>query len=154
MSFSAMPGSSAVTSQALSVSDTSTAGVVDHSISRRKKGSRSNVERRKGVHQKPPSKSSNCRFICNDCLQVGAYLPPLLRGLYYEGWHPTARSLPLEDREVFLERIHEAVSRDPGIDAELVARGVFTLLARRLPASELEDVRAVTPVVLHAFWPV
>ena len=85
---------------------------------------------------------------------MGAYLPPLLRGLYYEGWHPTARSLPLKDCDVFLERIHEAVSRDPGIDAELVARGVFTLLTRRLPASELEDVRAVTPVALHAFWPV
>ena len=90
----------------------------------------------------------------DEAVQIGAYLPPLLRGLYYEGRHPTARSLPLKDRDVFLERIHAALDHDPGIDSELVARGSFTLLSRRLPASELEDVRAVTPVGLHAFWPV
>jgi uncharacterized protein (DUF2267 family) len=89
----------------------------------------------------------------DEAAQIGAYLPPLLRGLYFEGWRPTARSLPLTDRDLFLERIHEALHRDPGTDPELVARAVFSLLARRLPASELEDVRAVTPKGLHAFWP-
>lgn len=86
-------------------------------------------------------------------VQLGAYFPPLLRGLYYEGWHPTARPLPMADNRNFLDRIHDAVHREPGIDPELVARAMFSLLARRLPAAELEDARAATPRALHAFWP-
>ena len=90
----------------------------------------------------------------DEAVQVGAFLPLILRGFYYEGWHPTARSLPLTTRETFLERIHDALHQEPGIDAELVARAVFSLLAERLPPAELEDAKAVTPKALHAFWPV
>ena len=89
----------------------------------------------------------------DEAVQVGAYFPPLLRGLYYEGWHPTARSLPLSNPKQFLDRIHDSVHREPGVDPELVARGLFSLLAKRLPATELEDARAVTPQALHALWP-
>jgi uncharacterized protein (DUF2267 family) len=92
-----------------------------------------------------------------DCLPfeettyVGAYLPALLRGLYYEGCHPRRR--PLRSRKVFLERIHDGVHRDPGIDAEHVAHAVFALLAARLPLPELEEAKAVTPESLRALWP-
>ena len=89
----------------------------------------------------------------DEVVQVGACLPPLLRGFYYEGWHPTARFLPLKTRDLFLERIRDALHQEPGIDAELVARAVFSLLARRLPPGELEGIKAVTPKELHAFWP-
>ncbi len=89
----------------------------------------------------------------DEAVQIGAYLPILLRGLYYEGWHPTARCLPLTTRDMFLERISDALHQEPGIDAELVARAVFSLLAQRLPASELEGIKTVTPKELHAFWP-
>lgn len=90
----------------------------------------------------------------DEAVQVGAFLPLLLRGFYYEGWHPTARSLPLTTRDAFLERIHDTLHQEPGVDAELVARAVFSLLAERLPPTELEDAKAVTPKALHAFWPV
>jgi len=93
-----------------------------------------------------------------DCLPrdevifIGAQLPALLRGLYYEGWHPNAR-LTTRNRNTFLERIHDGVHRDPGVDMEQVARAVFALLAARLPAAELEDAKAATPSVLHTLWP-
>ncbi len=81
---------------------------------------------------------------------LGEYLTTLLRGLYYEGWHSAKQT----SRDAFLERIREGVHRDPGIDAEQVAHAVFALLAAHLPASELEDVKAVTPKELRAFWPI
>lgn len=84
---------------------------------------------------------------------VAAYFPPLLRGIYFEGWHPASRSLPLACRSVFLERIHDAVHQDPGVDPEQVARTLLSLLVRRLPTAELEDIKAVAPQELHAFWP-
>ncbi len=88
----------------------------------------------------------------DEAVYVGAQLPPLLRGLYYEGWHPGARGAA-RSRTAFLERIHDGVHRDPGVDAEEVARAVFALLAARLPAAEAEDAKAATPRSLHNLWP-
>jgi len=88
----------------------------------------------------------------DEAVYIGAQLPPLLRGLYYEGWHPSARAA-VRSRTAFLERIHDGVHRDPGVDAEEVARAVFALLAARLPPAELEDAKAATPKPLHNLWP-
>jgi uncharacterized protein (DUF2267 family) len=88
----------------------------------------------------------------DEAICVGAQMPLLLRGLYYEGWHPTAR-MSAKNRDAFLERIHEAVHRDPGIDTEQVAHAVFALLSARLSPSELEEAKAATPKPLRSFWP-
>lgn len=94
-----------------------------------------------------------------DCLPtdaavaVGAQLPVLLRGIYYEGWHPAVRALRVKSRHAMLERIHEAVHRDPAIDPEQVARGFLAVLAGRLPAAELEDTKAEPPESLRGLWP-
>jgi uncharacterized protein (DUF2267 family) len=88
----------------------------------------------------------------DEAIYIGAQLPTLLRGLYYEGWHPGARPAT-RSRRAFLERIHDGVHRDPGVDTEQVVRAVFALLAARLPAAEVEDAKAATPGVLHNLWP-
>lgn len=88
-----------------------------------------------------------------EAVYLGAQLPPLLRGLYYDGWHPSGRVAPSRTRSAFLERIHDGLHRDPGIDAEQVGHAVFSLLAARLPGGELEEARAATPEALRMFWP-
>lgn len=67
------------------------------------------------------------------------------------GWSDRERAY--HSRAAFLERIHDGVHRDPGVDAEEVARAVFALLAARLPAAEVEDAKAATPKELHNLWP-
>ena len=88
----------------------------------------------------------------DEAIYLGAQLPALLRGLYYEGWHPASRPLT-KSRSAFLDRIHDGLHRDPGIDAEQVARTMFALLTVRLPAAEIEDAKASTPHELHNLWP-
>ena len=88
----------------------------------------------------------------DEAIYVGAHLPPLLRGLCYEGWHPGGHRAATS-RAAFLERVHDGVHRDPAVDAEQLARAVFALLAARLPAAELEDAKAATPKPLHNLWP-
>ena len=88
----------------------------------------------------------------DEAVYVGAQMPALLRGLYYEGWHPGARGTA-KSRNAFLERIHDGVHRDPAIDAEQVARASLALLAARMPAAELEDAKAAMPKALHNLWP-
>jgi hypothetical protein len=48
---------------------------------------------------------------------------------------------------------HDGLHRDPGVDAEQVARAMFALLAARLPTAEVEDAKAATPRELHNLWP-
>jgi uncharacterized protein (DUF2267 family) len=76
----------------------------------------------------------------------------LLRGHYYEAWHPAAR-ISVRNRKAFLDRIHEAMHRDPGVDAEQTAHTVFSLLAARMPPGEVEGAKAATPGPLRSFWP-
>lgn len=87
----------------------------------------------------------------DESIYIGAHLPPLLRGFYYEGWHGIEH--PGKTRRAFLERIHDGVHREPGIDAEVVAKAVLALLASRLPEAEIENAKAVTPEDLHGLWP-
>jgi uncharacterized protein (DUF2267 family) len=84
---------------------------------------------------------------------LGVQLPVLLRGLYFEGWHPASHIPRAKTRNAFLERIQEGLHRDPGIDAEQVAHAVFSLLANRLPVGEIDDAKAATPQALRMFWP-
>ncbi|WEJ08570.1 DUF2267 domain-containing protein [Sinorhizobium prairiense] len=64
-----------------------------------------------------------------DCLDrdeavfIGPYLPPLLRGFYYEGWYDGRRAIA-RNRNSFLDRVHDGVERDPAVEPEEVARSV------------------------------
>jgi uncharacterized protein (DUF2267 family) len=87
----------------------------------------------------------------DEAVYVGAQLPPLLRGFYYEGWHPGTRKPA--SRDAFLDHIHDGVHRDVAVDAEQVARAAMALLAARIPAAELEDAKAATPSAIHNLWP-
>lgn len=89
----------------------------------------------------------------DEAVYLGEHLPTLLRGLYYEGCHPTRHTASLKSRSTFLQRIHDGVHRDPGIDPEQVTEAVFALLAARLPAAELEDAKALAPKSLRPLWP-
>ena len=88
----------------------------------------------------------------DEAVFLGAQLPALLRGLYYEGWHPGNRTTTRK-RDAFLARVHDGVHRDPAVDPEQVARAVLALLAARLPAAEIEDAKTATPRELHNLWP-
>ena len=90
----------------------------------------------------------------DEAANIAAYFPPLLRGIYFEGWHPASRSLPLTTKSVFFERIRDAVHQNPGVESEQVVRALFSLLAKRMPQSELEDLKALAPEELHAYWPI
>jgi uncharacterized protein (DUF2267 family) len=88
----------------------------------------------------------------DEAVFLGAQLPALLRGLYYEGWHPGNRATTRK-RDAFLARVHDGVRRDPAVDPEQVARAVLALLVARLSAAEVEDAKTATPRELHNLWP-
>lgn len=93
------------------------------------------------------------RLIVDEAVHLGAQLPMLLRGVYYEGWSP-ARTPTDDDREAFLDRVREGMSDQPGVpDPERWTRAVFAVLSRHVDEGELEDVVHLLPEGLGELWP-
>jgi uncharacterized protein (DUF2267 family) len=84
---------------------------------------------------------------------LAAQLPLLVRGLYYEGWHPAGKPLKERKKEEFLAHIARAFRDDP-VDAEAVTRAVFGVLARHVSAGEVEAISRLLPPEIRALWPV
>ena len=93
------------------------------------------------------------RLTVEEVAQLGAQLPMLIRGFYYEGWDPTGKPLKERHKEEFLARIEEQFSGDDQADAEQVARAVFSVLSDRVTEGEIEDVKHVLPAELRELWP-
>ena len=93
------------------------------------------------------------RLSVGEVAQLGAQLPMLVRGFYYEGWRPDGAVLTTRHKEEFLAPIAEHFRSDPEVDAERIARAVFAVLAGRIAKGEIEDIEHVLPKQLRALWP-
>ena len=93
------------------------------------------------------------RLTVQEAVQLGAQLPMLIRGFYYEGW--TLKGKPHKERhkEDFLDHIRDAFPDDVTVDAQRVCRTVFRVLARHTSKGEIEDVKHVLPKELRELWP-
>jgi uncharacterized protein (DUF2267 family) len=88
------------------------------------------------------------RLTVDEVAHLGAQLPMLIRGFYYEGWVPSRTPLKVRRRDQFLALIERQFSDDE-IDTDLVARGVLAVLSRRIADGEIEDVRRVLPAEIR-----
>jgi uncharacterized protein (DUF2267 family) len=93
------------------------------------------------------------RLTVEEAVQLGAQLPMLVRGFYYEGW--TLKGKPRKERhkEDFLAHIKDAFKNDVTVRPESVARAVFTVLERYTSEGEIEDIKHMLPKALHELWP-
>lgn len=93
------------------------------------------------------------RLTAHEAVQLGAQLPMLIRGLYYDGWHMRDTPLPERTKSAFLGHIEVAFKRDPNADTEQLVREVFKLLARKISKGEIDDVKHILPSDVRALWP-
>jgi uncharacterized protein (DUF2267 family) len=93
------------------------------------------------------------RLTIEEVAQLGAQLPMLVRGFYYEGWDPTGKPEKLRHKEQFLARIEQQFQDDESVDPEVVARGVFFVLSHRVSDGEIADVKHILPAELRSLWP-
>jgi len=88
-----------------------------------------------------------------EATDLGAQLPMLIRGFYYEGWTLTGKPVKERHKEEFLDHIRQAFKNDDSVDEEQVMRAVLRLLARRVSAGEISDVKQSLPAALRKLWP-
>jgi len=110
------------------------------------------------IVNKPTARSRQCfplrdRLTVTEAADLGAQLPMLIRGLYYEGWGPTGKPIKERKREDFLAHIAAAFPGSPNTYPEQIAWAVFKLLERRVSSGEIRDILHVLPAPIRSLWP-
>ena len=87
-----------------------------------------------------------------EAVALSAQLPMLIRGFYFEGWHPSGKPLKERKKGDFLAHIADAFRDDRDVDPEQVARAVFDVLRKHVTIGEIKSVRHVLPAELREMW--
>lgn len=93
------------------------------------------------------------RLSVEETAQLGAQLPMLIRGLYYEGWNPTGKPEKVRHKTAFLAPIRDHFSDAWEVDPEEIARAVLKVLTQHVSEGEIADVKHCFPAELRELWP-
>ena|SRR5437870_3087492 len=93
------------------------------------------------------------RLTIEETAQLGAQLPMLVRGFYFEGWDPSGKPVKERHQTDFLARIGSHFKDDELAIPEKIARAVFKVLARHITEGEIRDIQRVIPGELRMLWP-
>jgi uncharacterized protein (DUF2267 family) len=88
----------------------------------------------------------------DEVVTLGAQLPMLVRGFYYEGWRLADKPMKERRKEVFLAHIAEAFRDSPDVDPEEVVRAVFQVMTQHVTAGEIEGIKHCLPSELRSLW--
>jgi uncharacterized protein (DUF2267 family) len=91
------------------------------------------------------------RLPLNLSAHLGAELPILIRGIYYDQFEPAKQ--PVEwDVEAFMHEVSRWLSDARPVDPIAATRAVFQVLSRHIPPGQIEKVQHALPADLRAFW--
>lgn len=85
--------------------------------------------------------------------QLGAQLPMLIRGLYYEGWDPQKEPSRLRHQQEFFDLVAAELKDHTELrDVRRVTKIVFGVLANHLSAGERDKLLRTLPKELRELW--
>ncbi|MFW5775108.1 MAG: DUF2267 domain-containing protein [Chitinivibrionales bacterium] len=92
------------------------------------------------------------RLTIEETAHVGAQLPMLIRGMFYEGWSPAHKPDKERHKDDFLSAVRSHFRPDLPIDVEDVTRSVLHLLTRKISEGETEDIKKMMPHEIRELW--
>lgn len=92
------------------------------------------------------------RLMVDEAAHLGAQLPMLVRGFYYEGWHPAGKPLVYRQKEDFLAHVKEKLPGVADSDLEAAVSAVFHVLSEHVSGGEIDEVKMQLPEPIRALW--
>lgn len=83
---------------------------------------------------------------------LGAQLPLLVRGSYYDGYRPSHEPSRIRDQDEFLGYVNERLSDTRPVNVRDAVSSVFGVLSAHLPRGQCEKVRDALPADIKALW--
>ncbi len=95
------------------------------------------------------------RLPVEEATDLAAQLPMLIRGLYYEGWNPSAKPKRLKTVDAFVANVNTHLNAGgfgADADAEEITRAVLKVIADHVTQGEIDDVMGSLPEPLRQLW--
>jgi uncharacterized protein (DUF2267 family) len=92
------------------------------------------------------------RLTVNLAAHLGAQLPLLVRGVYYDQFEPSKMPNECRNREEFVAEIAEWLSDTRPVDPDQAARAVFKVLSRHISEGQVEHVKQALPKSVRQMW--
>ena len=93
------------------------------------------------------------RIGAESAAHLGAQLPMLLRGLFYEGWDPTGKPTKERHEAAFLAHIAKELPRAQSDEVEQGTYAVLDVLSKHIDRATAVKLAGMFPLELRKFWP-
>jgi uncharacterized protein (DUF2267 family) len=77
----------------------------------------------------------------------------LVRGIYYEAYHPAGKPEKIRSSDEFLHRVSSQIRGTRPINAGDATRAVFGVIGRHCDPGEVRDVVTNLPAAIRNLWP-
>jgi uncharacterized protein (DUF2267 family) len=89
----------------------------------------------------------------DNAVHLGAQMPMLLRGAYYEGWRPARTPTRERHLDEFLDHVASELPYQDDVDPEDAARAGFAVMAQCLDPGEMDKLLRILPYEARYLWP-
>jgi uncharacterized protein (DUF2267 family) len=93
------------------------------------------------------------RLPIDEGAHLAAQLPILVRGLYYDQWHPAAGIRKDRTQEEFFEHVAEGLQGVRPVNVRDAVRAVFSVLDCHLSRGQVDKVATSLPKDIRVLWP-
>ena len=87
-------------------------------------------------------------------VHLGAQLPLLVRGVYYDQFEPAKLPAKWHSSDEFVHEVQKWLSDIRPVDAKEAIAAVFNVLSNHISAGQIEKVRQALPKDIRTLWPV
>lgn len=92
------------------------------------------------------------RLMVDEAMHLGAQLPMLIRGFYYEGWTRSGKPLKYRHKEDFVAEVSKNLPGLSDDDMELTIQAVFKVLTHQITGGEINQVKQQLPAGVRELW--
>ena len=92
------------------------------------------------------------RLTPDEAAHLASNMPMLIRGLFFDGWKPSATPVKARSGQEFLGMVNARLRDNPQIDPIRACTSVFALLSNRIDPGELDDVIQMLPQEVRELW--
>jgi uncharacterized protein (DUF2267 family) len=85
---------------------------------------------------------------------LGAQLPLLVRGTYYDQWSPRAKPTDFHSADEFLAEVQRSLGDIRPVNVHEAVRAVFRTIGAHIETGQVVKVREALPKDIRALWPV
>jgi len=92
------------------------------------------------------------RLSVEQVAHFGAELPIVVRGLYYDQWHPAGKPDRERRAQEFVARVNLALHDTRPVDPEEATRAVFRVMNRHISRGQIDKIRQSLPEDIRRLW--